>query len=203
MSAGRAPEARRAGRRPGDPEDTRRAILDAARRAFAANGFDRATIRAIAAAAGVDPASVMHHFGNKRGLFVAAHELPDDPVALFAQIAAVPLDERGHAAALTYLRLFAGESSAGLSLLRAAASDEHAAATLREFIEHAILTVGVKILARPEQDGELRLTLLATHLMGIAVARQVLGVRPLATCDLETLARAVAPAVQHYIDPPG
>ncbi len=194
--------ARRAGRRPGDPEDTRRQILEAARRAFAANGFDRATIRAIATEAGVDPASVMHHFGNKRGLFVAAHELPDDPVALFARVAEVPLPERGPAAALTYLRLFAGESSSGLSLLRAAATDEHAAATLREFIEHAILTAGVKILARPEEDGELRLTLLASHLMGIAVARQVLGIRPLATRDLDAIARAVAPVAQYYIDPP-
>ncbi|MGH3361028.1 MAG: TetR family transcriptional regulator, partial [Nocardioides sp.] len=45
----------RRGRRPGAP-DTRAAILAAAREQFAAAGFSRTTIRAIAAEAGVDAA---------------------------------------------------------------------------------------------------------------------------------------------------
>ena len=44
----------RRGRRPGDPEITRRAILDAARGAFSEHGYEKATIRSIAEAAGVD-----------------------------------------------------------------------------------------------------------------------------------------------------
>ena len=68
----------RRGRRPGAP-DTRAAILAAAREHFAAQGFRRTTIRAVASDAGVDPALVHHYFGTKDDLFVAALELPIDP----------------------------------------------------------------------------------------------------------------------------
>src|SRR2546422_10073377 len=62
-------------------ERTKAAILEAAREQFAASGYERATIRAIAAAAGIDPAMVMRYFGTKEKLFAAAAEfdlrLPD------------------------------------------------------------------------------------------------------------------------------
>ena len=59
------------------PRDERRrrteaAILDAARQLFAESGFERATIRAVASRASVDPALVMQYFGSKEGLFAAA-----------------------------------------------------------------------------------------------------------------------------------
>ena len=72
--------ARRTGRRPGNP-DTREAILAAAREAFAERGFDGASIRAIATAAGVDPALVHHYFGTKEQLFLAAMQVADRPGA--------------------------------------------------------------------------------------------------------------------------
>ena len=65
----------RTGRRPG-VSGTREAILDAARRAFAEQGYQHATIRGVADLAGVDPALVHHYFGTKQGLFVAAMQLP-------------------------------------------------------------------------------------------------------------------------------
>ncbi len=56
------------------PRDERRrrteaSILDAARELFAADGFERTTIRGVAARAGIDPALVMQHFGSKERLF--------------------------------------------------------------------------------------------------------------------------------------
>src|SRR5215469_9883139 len=68
----------RTGRRAGD-SGTRAAILDSARQQFAAYGYDGATIRAIAAGAGVDPALVHHFYGTKEGLFASAMELPIVP----------------------------------------------------------------------------------------------------------------------------
>src|SRR5436305_15244061 len=68
----------RTGRRPGN-QDTREAILAAAREAFADRGFDRASIRAIATGAGVDPALVHHYFGTKEELFLATVNAPIDP----------------------------------------------------------------------------------------------------------------------------
>ncbi|MDG4862133.1 helix-turn-helix domain containing protein, partial [Streptomyces sp. T-3] len=53
---------------------TRAAILAAARERFAADGYERATIRAIARDAGIDPSMVMRYYGNKEGLFSAAAE---------------------------------------------------------------------------------------------------------------------------------
>ncbi|MFC7104357.1 TetR family transcriptional regulator [Nonomuraea rubra] len=47
-------------------------ILDAARSLFAELGYERTTIRAVAKAAGVDPALVMQYFGNKQRLFQQA-----------------------------------------------------------------------------------------------------------------------------------
>ena len=70
---------------------TRRAILEAARSAFAARGYEQTTIRAVAAAAGVDASMVMRYFGSKAGLFTAAAtadlQVPD--------LAAVPAARRG------------------------------------------------------------------------------------------------------------
>jgi AcrR family transcriptional regulator len=53
---------------------TRAAILTAARERFGADGYERATIRAIAADAAIDPAMVMRYYGNKEKLFAAAAE---------------------------------------------------------------------------------------------------------------------------------
>src|SRR5687768_13126754 len=62
-------------------EATKAAILAAARARFAAGGYERATIRSIAADANIDPALVMRYFCSKEGLFAAAAEydlqLPD------------------------------------------------------------------------------------------------------------------------------
>ncbi len=77
----------RSGRRPGNP-DTREAILGAARSAFAERGFDKASIRAIASAAEVDPALVHHYFGTKDQLFLAAMEAPIDPAQLLPDVLA-------------------------------------------------------------------------------------------------------------------
>src|SRR2546421_12192837 len=72
---------KRLGRPAGSPPN-REAILAAARDQFAARGYESATIRGIAAAAGVDPALVHHYFGSKDRLFAAAVELPLAPSAV-------------------------------------------------------------------------------------------------------------------------
>jgi AcrR family transcriptional regulator len=80
---------RRPGRRPGE-SGTRQAILAAARRQFAERGWDRATIRAIAEDADVDPALVLHYFGSKTVLFSAAMTWPFDTDAAVDQVVTGP-----------------------------------------------------------------------------------------------------------------
>ena len=70
-------------RRPGRPagsSNTRERILASARDLFARNGIRNTSIRAVAAAAGVDSALVHHYFGTKEQLFAAAIDIPVDPM---------------------------------------------------------------------------------------------------------------------------
>src|SRR3954471_3796844 len=76
----------RRGRRPG-ASGTREAIAEAARRCFGEAGYDRASIRAVAEAAGVDPALVMHYFGSKQELFVSVMALPFEPADVLPALA--------------------------------------------------------------------------------------------------------------------
>ena len=77
----------RSGRRPG-PGGTKETVLAAARTHFGAAGYDRGTIRGIAAEAGVDPALVLHYFGSKEGVFRAAVDFPFDPAELLPRLLA-------------------------------------------------------------------------------------------------------------------
>jgi AcrR family transcriptional regulator len=178
---------------------TRKAILDAARDRFGAVGFDRATIRAIATQADVDPALIIHHFTNKQELFLAAHQLPLHPGDLIGEISAAPPEERGERIARAYLAVLGAPGSPALSLLRAAATNADAAAMLREFIEDAFLREASQLAGGPDSD--LRVALIGSHLMGVIYARELIGVSPLTERPIDELVAAVAPAIQRYLEP--
>src|SRR5262249_9687 len=52
--------------------ETRAAIVAGGRRGWGGDGYEGATIRAIASDAGIDPSMVMRYYGSKDGLFAAA-----------------------------------------------------------------------------------------------------------------------------------
>jgi len=137
-------EPRRSGRRAGD-SGTREAILAAARAQFADRGYEGATIRAIAAAAAVDPALVHHFYGSKEQLFVAAMRLPVVPsevlTTAFAPGGRDPRVSLGEHFVRTVLGVWESEEVRGpfLGLLRSAVTSEQAAGMLREFVTEAIL----------------------------------------------------------------
>src|SRR6266566_170590 len=95
----------RTGRRPGN-QDTREAILAAAREAFAERGYDRVSIRAIATSAGVDPALVHHYFGTKDQLFLATVDAPIDPGEILPKILAGERDELPERLVRTFLSVW-------------------------------------------------------------------------------------------------
>ena len=66
-----------------DAQATRAAILEAAKSHFARVGYERATLREIAAEAGVDVALVARYFGGKEALFTEALKasIHADPLA--------------------------------------------------------------------------------------------------------------------------
>jgi AcrR family transcriptional regulator len=190
---------RRSGRRPGN-QDTRQDILAAARDVFAEKGFDKASIRAIATAAEVDPALVHHYFGTKEKLFLACMEVPLDPSELVPKALSGPRDEAGER--LVRLIISVWDSPAGtaaVAMLRSAMSNEWTARLLREFIVTQVLRRAIAELGMPKEEAPMRAALVATQVAGLAVVRYVLKVEPVASTDPETLVRAVGPSVQRYL----
>jgi AcrR family transcriptional regulator len=192
---------RRSGRRPGD-SGTREAILSAAKDSFAASGYDATTIRGVARAAGVDPALVHHFFGTKQELFGAAMELPVHPATLVPALLAEGPDGLGERLVRTFLAVW--DASPGqapmLALVRSAAANDQAAGLLREFITDSVLGPLARAAA-PDQP-ELRATLVASQVMGLAMARYVVKVEPLASADADTLGPLLGPTLQRYLTGP-
>jgi AcrR family transcriptional regulator len=188
----------RTGRRPG-VSGTREAILDAARRAFAEQGYQHATIRGVAELAGVDPALVHHYFGTKQDLFVAAVELPVNPVEQLMAVLAEQPDQVGQRIVEAFLSIWdhAADRSPLLALIRSAVGDERAAAMLREFITEEVLGQLARRLGSP--DARLRATLVGSQLIGLAVARYIIRVEPLASTPSAQVAAVVGPTVQRYL----
>ncbi|MFC4071132.1 TetR/AcrR family transcriptional regulator [Actinoplanes subglobosus] len=196
---------RRTGRRPGNP-DTREAILSAARSAFAEKGYDGASIRAIATGAGVDPALVHHYFGTKDKLFLETMNSPIDPADIINEVAVGDRDEIGVRFVRAFLAMWDGpRGAAAVALLRSVVGTEWTTKLFREFIITQILRRAVSRLDLDPAEAHLRITLAASHLVGLALARYVIKVEPLASAPTETLVAAVGPAVQRYLtgDLPG
>jgi AcrR family transcriptional regulator len=192
---------RRVGRRPG-ASGTREAILAAARRQFGEQGYDRTTLRSVAAEAGVDPALVVHFFGTKQRLFLAGVELPVEPDELVEHVAAGPRDSVGERLATYVLNALEDPDvrSRWVGMVRAAASEPEAANRLRIVLETRVFAPLVKALG--VEDAPFRATLAGSQIVGIAMARHVVGVEPLASADPETLAAAIAPTLQRYLVEP-
>ncbi|MFV0257750.1 MAG: TetR family transcriptional regulator [Acidimicrobiales bacterium] len=190
---------KRRGRRPGDPAVTSAAILDAARTRFARDGFTKATIRRIAAEADVDPALVLHYFGTKQGLFLAAQEITLDPSALLDELLAAPVAERGERLLRAFLPVIDAPASPVIGLIRAAASEAQAATMLREFIESMLLPAADDLAPGP--NAPLRITLAMTQVIGVAFGRHVVAVGPLGAATGEDIVALAAPAIQRYFDP--
>lgn len=186
------------GRRAGD-SGTREAILDAARDLFAREGYDGASVRAIATAAGVDPALIRHFFDDKDTLFAA---VVADRTTIPHRIAeALDGDPDGIGERVTdaYLRLWEDPDTRPvlMALVRSACTSEEKAALLRE-------TLGTRVRDRIggagiERGDMTRLGLAAAHLFGLATARHLMEFPPVATLDHHDLVAQVAPTIQRYL----
>jgi AcrR family transcriptional regulator len=186
------------GRRPGS-EDTRGRILAAARHRFGERGYDGATVRDIAAEAGVDAALVHHYFGTKQQLFVAAVEFPIDAFAVAPQLLAGPPDRLGERLVAFVLGVWEQPAvrSALLGVVRSATTDAVAAAMLRDLLASGPFLALARAIDRP--DADLRAALVGSQLVGLALARYVVGVEPLASAPTETVAAAIGPTIQRYL----
>jgi AcrR family transcriptional regulator len=189
---------KRRGRRPG-PSGTREAITQAARRQFSELGYDRASIRSVAAEAGVDPALVVHYFGSKQRLFLAAIELPFEVGDLVERLETGPREQVGERVARFALEVLGNPDARArwTGMIRAAASDPDAAGLLREVLTQRIFEPLAEALG--SEDAQLRANLASSQMVGLVMARYIIAIEPLASADAETVASAIAPTLQRYL----
>ena len=193
-----SPAARQRGR-PRGRTNTRQDVLDAARRVFADRGYQHASLRAIAAEAGVDAGMVRHFFGDKAGLFRATMELPFDPAAVLPVLLGPGLDGLGERVVRFFLTVWDDPATRGpfLALIRSVASHEESARMFREFITEQVLAKVAAAIGRP--NAPLRATLVGSQLVGLAMVRYVVQAEPLASASADEVVAAVAPTVQRYL----
>ncbi|MEC3996471.1 TetR family transcriptional regulator [Actinacidiphila sp. DG2A-62] len=189
---------RRAGRPAGESR-TREDILAAARVRFAETGYDRTSLRGVAAAAGVDVALVSHYFGSKQRLFAEAAELPVDPAEAVPRVLSGPREEIGRRLAERVLDVLGTPEGQRrvVALIRAAASEEDAAAIVRERITRELLMPLATGLGLP--DAPLRAALMTTQVVGLVMSRHIVQVDPLPGTDRAVLVDALAPTLQRYL----
>ncbi len=188
---------RRSGKYP-----TRGHILAAARRLFASEGADGTTIRAVAQAAGVDPALVIHYFGSKDGLFREAIQWPIDMSEATGRLLSGNVDDLGERLVRYFIELWEDDATRHPLeiVMRGAMRRQEVGRLLTEFIYDQIIRPVGAYLSGPE--GELRGSLVQSTLLGLAMARYILEVPPLAGEDRDNVIAILAPTVQRYFNGP-
>ncbi|MFV0494679.1 TetR family transcriptional regulator [Mycobacterium sp.] len=177
-------------------ERTRRRILEAARAVFGEAGYECATIRGIAAAAGVDKSSVTQYFGTKRNLFAEAVRwtVPVDRL-----VGATPGETADNLMA-GMLSAWARDPNGPMAILvRASMTSEDAAAILREHVtEHIVAAVAETFGDDP--DARLRAALLSAVMLGLASSRYLLRMPDLDGVDDDEIVRLLSPALRSLAD---
>jgi AcrR family transcriptional regulator len=189
-------------KRPGRPagsSDTRDRILNSARVLFARNGIRNTSIRAVAAAAGVDSALVHHYYGTKEKLFAAAVHIPIDPMDIIGAFREVPVEELGHKIPSTLLPLWDSELGAGfIATLRSILAGSEVN-LFRSFIQDLIaVEVGTRV-DNPPGTGIIRVQFVASQLVGVVMARYILDLEPFKSLPAEQIADTIAPNLQRYL----
>lgn len=190
-------QAKRRGRR-GGGADTREALLNAAREEFRHHGYSGATVRAIAARAGVDPAMVNHWFGSKEGLFTAAMSLPVNLDEVARELIDGDPGLLGERIVRRFLTVWdTAGGSRFVALVHSFASHEQAMLMMRDFIVSVLFARIIKAIGTDQPD--LRAALCGSQVFGLGMTRYVMRLEPLASANHDTIVRAIAPNLQRYL----
>ncbi|TVY06370.1 TetR/AcrR family transcriptional regulator [Mycolicibacterium porcinum] len=184
-------------------QQNKQRIVDAAREHFMRDGYERATVRGIAADAGVDVAMVYYHFGNKEGLFTASVlDTPQHPLHQLAHLLDEGADEIGARLVRDVVERWDAGASFDplLTVFRSAEIQPLARKLLHDSlagpVAHRVATeFGV-------DDAELRAELVTVHLVGLAFARYQLKIEPMASASIDDLVAWIGPTVQRYLTDP-
>ncbi|GIL28014.1 TetR/AcrR family transcriptional regulator [Actinocatenispora comari] len=175
---------------------TRATILDAARARFAADGYEKATIRAIARDAEIDPSMVMRYYGNKAGLFAAA-------VSIDPRLPALSFDQReeiGRTLVRHFLALWE-ENGELTALLRVGATDPEVAERTQSVLQDQLIPLARRVGPEPEQ-APVRAALCASTVLGLALTRYVLRFPASVALGREEIVEWLGPTIQRYLTAP-
>lgn len=189
-------------KRPGRPagsSDTRERILSSARELFARNGIDNTSIRAIAAAADVDSALVHHYFGTKQQLFAAAIHIPVDPAVILEPIRQTPIDELGYVLPMLLVPLWDSEMGDSLIATIRSLLTGSDVSLFRSFLQDVIVAEVAPRVDHPTGTGPIRVQFVASQLVGVIMARYIVGLEPFASLPPEQIAKTIAPNLQRYL----
>ena len=188
------------GRRPGN-QDTRGQIITAARQAFAEKGFAGASMRAIAAEAGVDAALIHHYFDSKQQLFLATVALPPELPRIVERVAAGNRSDLGERLVRTVLGVWDSELQPSLvAAIRTTLTDPAFTRSVGEFLALEVIGQvlrGDDLLA---EEANRRTGLIASQILGLLIGRYVLRMPALANRESEDLVAEIGPTVQRYVD---
>ncbi len=189
---------KRPGRPPGNSGASDR-ILHSARELFSRNGFDKTSIRAIAADAGIDGALVHHYYGTKQQLFAAAIEIPIDPMQVITPLRETPVDQMGTVLPSILLPLWDSELGKGfIATLRSLLAGADVS-LVRSFLQEIITAeIGARV-DDPPGSGAMRVQFVASQLVGVVMVRYILELQPFAGLAPEVIAETIAPNLQRYL----
>lgn len=185
------------GRRPGSP-DTRAAILEAARALFAERGYAGTSMRAIGAAAGVDPALVHHYFGRKDDLFMASLQVPFDPREALREVVSGGPERAGEGLVRTFLSVWDDPELQPrlVAFVRSVLEPSGQRLLTEGFLPAVVLPVARALgIEQPEH----RMPLVASQVLGLILMRYVLRMEPLASMPAEQVVATYAPTIQRYL----
>ncbi|MFI6471621.1 MULTISPECIES: TetR family transcriptional regulator [unclassified Streptomyces] len=174
-------------------EATKAAILEAARERFASDGYERATIRAIARDAGIDPSMVMRYYGNKEGLFAAASEMDLG----LSDLGGLPGKHIGAVLVTHFLDRWEADDVL-TALLRVGVTNAAGAERMRTIFAEQMIPVAAGVCPDPA-DAPRRAALVSSQILGMAMARYVLRFPPAVAMSREEVIAWLAPTVQRYL----
>jgi AcrR family transcriptional regulator len=176
---------------------TRAAIMRAARDRFATDGYERATIRAIARDAAIDPSMVMRYFGNKEGLFASACEFD----LRLPKLTDVPHEDVGARLVGHFLSRWEGDETL-TALLRVGVTNSAGAERIHAVFSDQIAPAVASVCPHPSQVPT-RAALLASQVLGMALSRYVLKLPPTVALTRDEIVSWLAPTVQRYLTADG
>ncbi|MER5649875.1 TetR family transcriptional regulator [Streptosporangium sp. NPDC002524] len=181
--------------------ESRQRVLEAARALFREHGYGGTTMRAVAAEAEVDPAMVFYFFGTKQGLFGAALEVPEQVPSAIESVFTGGLDDIGARMVRTLVEnLDKSHRTPLVTLTRSALTHDDSETLLRQYIDREITDRLVTMLGTP--DATVRVAMLNVQILGLAVARYIVRIEPVASASVDDLVTWFGPIMQQGLTGP-